>query len=57
MSKVQVRFPNECNFQEVDFDLSMFKVHNNHQDEVFGYYGNMYIYINKETLPKGFLGE
>jgi hypothetical protein len=57
MSKVQVRFPNECNFQEVDFDLSMFKVHNNYQDEVFGYYGNMYISIKKKTLPKGFLGE
>ena len=57
MSKVQVRFPNECNFQEVDFDLSMFKIDVIYKDEVFGYYGNMYISINKETLPKGFLGE
>lgn len=56
MSKIQVRFPNESHYQEVDFDLSMFKVHNVYQDEVFGYFGNMYVSIRKETLPKGFLG-
>lgn len=57
MKKVQVRFPNESNYQEVNFDLSLFQVHNVYENEVFGYYDNMYVFINKQTLPKGFLGE
>lgn len=57
LSKVNVRFPNDSDYQELSFDLSMFKVHNVFQDEVFGFYEKTYVSIKKESLPKGFLGE
>jgi len=37
--KVEVRFPNECYFEEIEIDLNDFKPVNEFDDEVFGWFG------------------
>lgn len=42
-----VRFPNESSFKEVLIDMSKFKANNEFKDEIFGWYGDIYISIKK----------
>ena len=49
--KKMVRLPNECYFEELDINMDEFKPNTEFEDEVFGWYGDMYISIKKpETL-------
>ena len=49
--KKMVRLPNECYFEELDINMDEFKPNTELEDEVFGWYGDMYISIKKpETL-------
>jgi hypothetical protein len=46
-NKVWVRFPNEDYYHEMNIDWSKFKVESEFTDEVFGWYGDIYISILK----------
>jgi hypothetical protein len=49
--KKMVRLPNECYFEELDINMDEFKPNTEFKDEVFGWYGDMYISIKKpDTL-------
>ena len=49
--KKMVRLPNECYFEELDINMDEFKPNTELEDEVFGWYGDMYISIKKpDTL-------
>jgi len=47
--KVEVRFPNECYFEEIEMDLNEFKPVNEFDDEVFGWFGDIYISMKKHN--------
>jgi hypothetical protein len=47
--KVEVRFPNECYFEEIEMDLNDFKPVNEFDDEVFGWFGGIYISMKKNN--------
>lgn len=47
MKKVLVRFPNESEFQELMIDLDKFKPTKEFKDEIFGWYGDIYISLKK----------
>jgi hypothetical protein len=47
--KVEVRFPNECYFEEIEMDLNDFKPVNEFDDEVFGWFRDIYISIKKNN--------
>jgi hypothetical protein len=47
-TKVKVRFPNESYFEEMEINMSDFKPNTEFDDEVFGWYGDVYISIKKE---------
>ena len=42
-----VRFPNESFFNEVFINMDKFKPKNEFKDEIFGWYGDIYISIKK----------
>jgi hypothetical protein len=46
--KVNVRFPNESFFEEIEINMSEFKPTTEFDDEVFGWYGDIYISIKKD---------
>jgi hypothetical protein len=46
--KVKVRFPNECFFDDMEINMDDFKPNTEFDDEVFGWYGDIYISIKKE---------
>ena len=47
-TKVKVRFPNESYFEEMEINMSEFKPSTDFDDEVFGWYGDIYISIKKD---------
>lgn len=49
MNKVlkQVRFPNESFFEDFYFDLDSFKPEKEFDDQIFGWYNNIYISVKK----------
>lgn len=47
MKKVMVRFPNESYFIEIDLDMSQFKPEKEFDDQIFGWYGDIYISVKK----------
>ena len=47
MKKMLVRFPNESFFEEVSIDMNKFKLEKEFVDEMFGWYGGLYISIKK----------
>lgn len=47
--KVEVRFPNECYFEEIEMDLNDFKPVNEFDDEVFGWFGDIYISMKRNN--------
>jgi hypothetical protein len=57
MIKVQLRFPNDACYESVKVDMGRFKLHRVFDDEIFGFIGDVYVGIKKQSLPKGFLGE
>lgn len=53
--KVLFRFPNDYSWLSYKITLSELNVVKIFDDEVFGFIGNNYIAIKKDTLPKDFL--
>jgi hypothetical protein len=49
--KVFVRFPNESFYEKLIIDINKFKISNEFEQEVFGWYENIYISIKKDSLP------
>jgi hypothetical protein len=47
MKKMLVRFPNESFFEEKYIDMNKFKPNKEFNDEIFGWYGDIYISIKK----------
>ena len=47
MKKVLVRFPNESFFEEIFIDMNKFNPEKEFNDEIFGWYGDLYISIKK----------
>ena len=47
-TKVKVRFPNESYFEEMEINMNDFKPNTEFEDEVFGWYGDIYVSIKKE---------
>jgi hypothetical protein len=45
--KVMVRFPNEINYIQIEIDMDKFIPVNEFTDEIFGWYGDVYISIKK----------
>jgi len=48
MKKYNVRFPNECFFEEILLNLDEFQPVNEFEEEVFGWYNETYISIKKD---------
>ena len=46
--KKLVRLPNECYFEELEINMNEFKPQTELNDEVFGWYGDIYISIKKD---------
>lgn len=46
-TKVMVRFPNESFFEELEINMNEFKPTAEFDNEVFGWYGDVYISIKK----------
>ncbi len=47
MKKVLVRFPNECYFVEIQMDMDKFKPDKEFDDQIFGWYGDIYVSVKK----------
>ena len=48
MKKLNIRFPNECFFEEILLNLDEFQPVNEFEEEVFGWYNETYISIKKD---------
>ena len=44
---LQVRLPNETNYQEIKIDIDLFNLTREYEDEVYGWYKGNYICIKK----------
>lgn len=49
MKKVKMRFPNESFFVDVEIDMDNFKPQQEFDTEIFGWYGDIYVSIKKDT--------
>lgn len=47
MKKVQIRFPNESYYMEIEIDWHLFRIETEFENEYFGWYDGMYIAIKK----------
>ena len=56
MKKYNVRFPNECFFEEISLNLDEFQPVNEFEDEVFGWYNETYISIKKNDCYRTNIG-
>jgi hypothetical protein len=57
MKKYNVRFPNECFFEEILLNLDEFQPVNEFEEEVFGWYNETYISIKKDDSYRTNIGE
>jgi hypothetical protein len=48
MKKLNIRFTNECFFEEISLNLDEFQPVNEFEEEVFGWYNETYISIKKD---------
>jgi len=48
MKKLNIRFPNECFFEEILLNLDEFQPVNEFEEEVFGWYNETHISIKKD---------
>ena len=44
---LQVRFPNEMDYQNINMDLDKFMLRQEFEDEVFGLYDGTFVFIKK----------
>ena len=56
MTKLKIRFPNECFFEEISLNLDEFRPVNEFEDEVFGWYNETYITIKKNDSYRTNIG-
>ena len=56
MTKLKIRFPNECFFEEVSLNLDEFQPVNEFDEEVFGWYNETYISIKKNDSYRTNIG-
>ncbi len=56
MKKYNVRFPNECFFEEISLNLDEFQPVNEFDEEVFGWYNETYISIKKNDSYRTNIG-
>lgn len=47
MKKVQIRFPNESYYMEIEIHWDKFRIESEFENEYFGWYDGMYIAIKK----------
>jgi len=50
--KVKVRFPNEYFFDEIELNMDEFRPEKEFNDQIFGWYGDIYISIEKDSLEE-----
>jgi hypothetical protein len=53
-TRVLLRFPNDISWTKCKLYLSDLKIVNVFKDEVFGFVGDDYISIKRDSLPKDF---
>ena len=56
MTKLKIRYPNECFFEEVSLNLDEFQPVNEFDEEVFGWYNETYISIKKNDSYRTNIG-